>query len=761
MLLVLFLVKEYSYDTYHDKADRIYKLIDAEHNSSEIDYRVASILKKNYPEVTDASIINIIPNNMVVSYNNQGFNVDHIMSTDNAFFRMFSNHFINGNPSDPLPAPNSTILTERTAHKLFGSEDPIGKEIVMRRLGTDYPLTVTGVIEDFPENSSIVANMIVNMENDNFKFSVKIGDIQDSSTNRYLFNIFVELSKNSDPGIVLDKINSNPKIIYPYVKKAGLISLKQIYLYDSSTGSYTERGNPALLRLLMGIALIVLILALINYVNLSIAQEDKRNKEIGIRKTVGADRKDIVILYLTESVIVTGMAFSIAVLIIEIALPYFSKLIGISLSLEPLLYFPGNSYLFLSVLVISVIAGIWPALLFSSFSPVKVFKGSKLIASDNKDYFRNLLILFQFVVSITLLFCILVIQRQINFAENIDLGFNKEHLLSIDLSSLSSQKDQSRIEVLTNKLRTYQAIKSVTISNGVPGDVGMGMRLNMKSGFNGNAALIFADSNYVKTFDIQLAKGRTLEPADYGNVCYINVTAYNNLGWKNLNDKWFDFEEQNFGGKKGGYKVIGVVNDFYINSLYQPIKPTYIIFSSRMPPTNISLRTVGGTTAETVTYLQKVWKELFPGYPLNYQFYNDWFNQMYQNDRKLAYIIGLFTFIAMGISCLGILGMATLLSERRTKEIGIRKVHGASVRQLMVMLNKDFIRWILVAFLIACPLGWYAANRWLQDFAYHIKIHWWMFLTSGTIAVTIALLTISWQTWKASKMNPVESLRNE
>jgi putative ABC transport system permease protein len=746
LLIVLFLIKENGYDSYNTDADHIYKLVDLEENSSGIDYRVASSIVSQYPEVKNSCVVQVLPMKIGTSYKNNGYNIDNIMSVNNEFFKMFTIHFLYGNPIEPLPNPNSIVLTESSARKIFGNENPLGKEIILMR---NFTLTVTGVIKDFPDNSSISANMIVNMENRNFKFSFSCANGKDSSSYRYPFNVYLSLKEKSDPNQLLQKINNHSETIQPYVKKAGLIALTDTYLSDNSTGSTTKRGNSELLRLFTAIALVVLLLAIINYINLSIARHNKRNKETGIRKTVGAGRKDIVALFLVESVIVTAVAFAIALIIAELTLPFFENIVNSKLSINPLFEFPGNAVLLVSILLIGIISGIFPALLFSSFNPIRILSG-RMIASSRKNYFGNFLTVFQFAISIAFIFCIIVIQRQIGYVKHNNLGFEKEQLLRFNLPFA----DGKNAERFTNKLTEYAAVKNISTSNGVPGEVRMVMGSGIKEK-DKSMWCIAADSNFLKTFNIQLIKGREMLPGEYGKTCMINETAFKYFGWNNLDNKKFN------NGREGGFDVIAVVKDFHTTSLHEPIEPTCIMLTSQFSLSSITLRIEKGTTAQTMAFLQSEWKELFPDYPFDYQFYNDWFNKMYEKDERFANAISMFGFLAISISCLGILGLAIFSSERRAKEVGIRKVHGASVNDLMILLNKDFIKWVIVAFVVACPIGWYAMNNWLQDFAYRIEISWWMFVLSGGIALLIALLTVSFQAIKAAVANPIESLRYE
>jgi putative ABC transport system permease protein len=750
MLILLFLLKEHSYDSYNANANRIYKLIDVENNSSAIDYRVETAVLNNYPEVKNACVAYIFSGKIGTSYSGNGCDIDNVMSVNNAFFQMFSNRFVYGNASAPLPNPNSVVLTESSALKLFGAENPIGKIIVMWR---QFPLTVTGVIKDFPDNSTINANMIVNMENDTFKFRRDEGDSRDSSTYRYPFNIYLQLKERTDAIQFVNKINGSPEILQPYIKKAGLLSLTDLYLHDNTTGGTTKKGNPALLRLFAGIALLVLILAIINYINLSVAQQNKRNKETGIRKTIGAGRKDIIFLFLVESFLVSSAAVDVALVLTEMSLPIFSHIVDSHLSASPFIQFPGIMVLLFSIILIGILSGLVPGVLFSSFNPVRNISG-KMIVAGRKDYFRNLLTVFQFTVSVVLIVCIIVIQRQINFVKRADLGFDKEQLLRVDLPFSFSDKDISRGNVLVNRLREYPAIKSISASQCVPGDVHFSMG-SMIEGKEKTISCIFADSNFINTFDIRLMKGRELLPGDYGHVCMINETAFKYFGWDDLHNKRYN------NGRPGGYEIIGVVKDFHSASLHRHIEPTCIMFSSQVPPSSLTLRIRKGATGQTMAYLQKTWKEVYPDILLDYQFYDEWFNQMYREDDRFGDAIDLFAFLAVTISCLGILGMAVFSSEHRAKEIGIRKVHGASIRQIMGLLNKDILKWVALSFVVACPIAWYAMNKWLQDFAYRMEMSLWMFAASGLIELMIALLTVSWLTWRASTRNPVEVLRYE
>jgi putative ABC transport system permease protein len=751
IVIILFVIKENSYDNCYPNASHIYKLIAS--NSSTIDYRLKSNLVNNYSEIKGGCICQVINTQSEINYNLNNYFEDNIMSADNDYFKIFNINFIYGNIAEPFRDKNSAILTESLANKIFGKENPVGKEIVLNLSLLDTArLVITGVIKDFSENSSNKAGFIVNADNDRFKFNFSRANNDDPATYRYLFNVYLLIKNNSNVEQVIKEINNHPEILYPYEKQIGLISLRDIYLSDKTTGNISLKGNSELLRILIIIGVIILTLASINYINLTLAQQKRRNKEIGIRKTVGAGKNDIITGLITESIVITLLAFLCALIFVEVTLPYFSHIFSSRLSLQPLLLFPLNIIIITSVLVIGAIAGLIPSLILSSFNPVKIFSGNAWILTG-KGGMRNVLTVFQFTVSIALIFCLIVIQKQISFVKHKDLGFNKEQLLSVDLPH-GVGFNPTKTGVLINELKQNSNILDISASYGAPGKISLSMGSGIP-GKDGHIRCIIADSTFVKTFGIHLISGRSLLPGDIGKACMINESAYKYYGWNNLVNKIYN------NGRKGGFEVIGVVKDFHFSSLREPIEPACIMFVSDAPINTLSIRMKSGSVGETMNCINKTWKKIVPDYPLKYHFYDDFFNEMYIKEEQLAQTIGLFATLAISISCMGILGLVIFASERRAKEIGIRKVHGAKVSGLMYMLNKDFLKWVLLSSVIALPLGWYAMNRWLQDFAYKTDINWWVYLLAGLSALLIAFLTVSWQTWRTVKRNPIEVLRYE
>ncbi|MDR3625838.1 MAG: ABC transporter permease [Ignavibacteriaceae bacterium] len=744
LIISLFIIKESTTDRFYSNSENIYKLIDRENNSSEIDYRVVKTIQNNIPGIKNSCFFRLGDFQVEINHNQNKCTINNFMSADNDYFKVFSIPFLYGDKKNPFPNINSAVITKSTAEKLFGKVNPLGKELFEEN---DSRVIISGVIPDFPENASARADIIVSAANKYYNSGYFCSNSEDSSSYRYYYNAYFQLNANTSAKEVINKINKNAGIMYPYLKNADLIPLKNIYLYDNTLGNSSRKGNPALLKILLSIAVIILILAIINYINLSVAQQNRRNKETGIRKTVGAARKDIIINLLTESVLVTFAAFIVSVLISELTIPYFSEILNSKLSLLPLATFPGNLIIISFVLITGLIAGIGPAILISSFNPVRIFSGG-LIISKRKNYFRNILTVLQFTVSIALIFCIMIIEKQINYVKHSDLGFAKEQLLRIDAFGINTP-------VFINELKQYPNILNVSATSGAPGEIQMKMGMRNINGERKMATVIGADSSFMQTFKVKLLLGRDLLPGEYGKTCLINEAAYKYMGWDNLINKRFENGE--------GYSVIGVVKDFHYSSFRDEIEPACIVYSSMFTPNIVNIRIKAGALRQTMDYINKIWGKVVPNsnYKMNYQFYDDIFNNMYKKEEKFADTIGIFAVLAVSISCLGILGLVIFASERRSKEIGIRKVHGAKVSELMFMLNKDFLKWVVVASIIALPLGWYAVNEWLENFAYRTEISWWVFALSLIIALLTAFLTVIWQTWRTVRKNPVEVLRYE
>jgi putative ABC transport system permease protein len=747
--IFLFLAKEFSYDSYHKDNGQIVRMINVKENSSLLDYRVKDVMLRNYPEFEDACLILRVDHPIAVKVGEKGFYLDDILSVDNRFFEMFSVSFKAGTQTKPFDNISSAILTESTARTLFGTENPLGKNLM---IWGKILVTITGIIKDFPDNSSISAGILVNAENEKFKFNRWMGDSRDLNTYKWPFQIYFRLNKNVNPDQLLAKINDRIDLIKPYCEEIGFLKLNDVYLNDHTTGSTTKQGNAGLLKILTGIAFIILILSVINYINLTIAQQYKRNKDAGVKKTIGADRIDIIFHFLLESLVVTLIAFILGFIIVWLLMPFYQTLFNTHLDFKLLLRFHWLIILAGTILGVGLISGSGLAIVFSGVSPARVITGS-VILPGKKKYFRNALIVFQFTISVILIFCVIIVQRQVQYVKHKDAGFKKEELLKVDLPDIQPNDVQNSLAFL-GELRKSPFVKNVSVTSGVPGEIRNRMGSNMENtNKNMSVPCLLADSAFLETFEIKVIKGRNLGHGDFGKVCMINEAAYKHFEFENLENKRFN----NF----GGYDIIGVVNDFQFTSFHESIGPLCIMFTPRQWNTAVNIRFSDNSTGPGLNLVRKAWDELLSAYPLRYQFYDDWFASMYGSEERFAKTIGLFALLAIVISCIGIFGLAIFSSERKSKEIGIRKVNGARITEIMVMLNSEFVKLVVIAFVIATPVAWYAMHKWLQNFAYKTNLSWWIFALAGLLTLGIALLTVSWQSWRAATRNPVEALRYE
>ena len=747
--IALFLAKEHSYDSFNVHFNQIVRVTDAKNNSSVIDYRVKDILQNNFPEIENGCMLLRSGHPIEIKTADKGFYLDDIMSVDNHFFEVFTISFISGQQSPVFPDMNSAVITESVARQMFGEESAMGKEILV---WDNVPVKITAIIRDFPDNSSITAGLLVNAENDKFKFYQSIGDSRDLSTYRWLFQIYLQLKENTSPDEIVTKINAATGLLNPYAELIGSIRLKDIYLYDTASGSETKQGNASLLNLLTGIALIILLLAIINYVNLTVAQQNKRIKDTGIRKAFGANRVEILYHYLFESVLVSVVSFILGIYLLWIMLPLYNAIFNTNLDLSYFLRFPYLIGLPCAVLVIGAISGSMPAVLLSGITPARILTGT-VIPKIKKQYYRNILTIFQFSISIILIFCVLVVQRQIRFVKHRNPGFNEEQLLRLNLPNIQ-QNDVQKATALLEEYKRSPFIKSVSVSSGVPGEIYMSMGSNIENSTrNMSVPCILADTVFLETFGIKVVRGRNLEPGDYGKVCMMNEAAYDHFEFEDLNNKRFN--------NYGGFDIIGVVNDFQFTSLHKTIGPACVMFTPNFTPTSMNIRFSANGTGSGMEIIRKLWDEMLPGYPFKYQFYDEWFDSLYRSEERFAKTISLFALLAIVISCIGILGLAIFSSERRTKEIGIRKVNGANIAEIMVMLNREFVIWVAVAFAAGVPVMIISMKKWLSSFAYRTTLDWWIFVLAGFIALVIAVFTVSWQSWRAATGNPVEALRYE
>ncbi len=772
VLIFMFVQDELSYDTYHTKRDRIYRVIHGESATGKPEdgspdpfwvwnnAPIGPALKNDFPEIE--KVVQFSGRaDILLTYGEKAYQEEGILFMDSTVFDVFSWKLLKGNPETALAAPFSIVLTESTAKKYFGSEDPLGKVLT----GSESPgrsnrgdYTVTGVMADVPANSHFRFNALLSLNT----FRQSLPEIftwwgyVDFYTYFLVGEHFDEAAFKKKIPAFLTRHKESPESRY-MIK---IEPLKDVYLRTEAERQPGETGSLANLYVFSIIGLFILVIAIINFMNLSTARSMERGKEVGIRKSIGADRSSLVSQFLGESLMIVLLAACIAVMIVFLALPNMSVLTGKELNIERFLTWQTISMFVATMVVVGLAAGSYPALVLSGFHPVTTLKGVVRSSAGGVNL-RKALVVFQFTLSIALIAGTIIVYFQMNHVLDKDLGFDKEQMLVLDYNY--DEEVNKKSEVLKEQLEKNPSVLSVGFSRSVPGSYypHAGTELETPDGkMEMRGQPIFqVGMDFVSHFDLKLIAGRNYSrefPTDSSQAMIINESAARQYGYNNPAEAVGKKFEQ--WGRKG--VVIGVVKDFNFASLHRNIEPLtmpLVPFACRY----LTLKVKSDNVQETIQTVGEVWKQLAPHRPFLYSFLDNDFNSQYQKDIMFRRLFTTFSCLAIFIACLGLLGLATYTAEQRTKEIGIRKVLGADLQNIVGLLSKDFIKLVLVAIFIATPVAWYAMNRWLEGFAYRMEISPWIFVLAGVIALSIAVLTISYQAIKSAVMNPVTSLRSE
>ena len=752
LLIYLWVDDERSYDGFHANGDRIYKLI--VHSEGKdggiVDSfdatpgLLAEALKKEVPEVSHAITLMWENERLVTVGTKKGQQKGRYANTD--FFGMFSFPLVRGNPKTVLAAPNQIAISRELADTYFGQTDPLGKAI---RIDNAKYYQVSGVFATIPTNSSIRCDFVL-------PFADFVNDYPwvNAGWDNYNTQTYVMLRADASPDKVNAKIENfltqHDKTIDN--KTLALQPYQQIYLYSRFTKGIADGGRIEYVQLFAIIALFVLLIACINFMNLTTARSAKRAKEVGVRKVVGAGRGLLFSQFVGEALLTTFLSVLLAIVLVTAALPAFNSLTQKRLSVQwadPvfLLTLLGFS------LLTGLVAGMYPALFLSSLNPVRVLKGL-FVTQVGATTFRKGLVVFQFSLSLILIVSTALIYRQIQYIQTKNLGLDRENIIYFPLK----QNLSAHYDALTQELIQSGTALTISRTNWIPTNVNAATSTISWPGKDPTYEPSFwqmsVGYDFVKTMNMQLAEGRDFSRAfgtDSANYL-INEEAARQMNLKQVVGTMFTHA-----GKTG--KIIGVLKDFHLQSLHTPIAPLYLDF---LPSGGIAvIRTQTGRTKDALALLEANSKRYNPDNVFDYQLADDLFSQQYSRELMVGQLANVFAFLAIFISCLGLFGLAIFTAEQRTKEIGVRKVLGASVASIMGLLSKDFLKLVLIAILIASPIAWYAMHRWLQNFAYKIEIDWWVFALAGLLAVGIALLTVSFQSVKAALMNPVKSLRSE
>ena len=773
LLIFLYVVDELGYDKYNANAGRIYRANnDIKFNGNYLDLSqvpavMGPTMLREMPQVQQYVRMNW-HGSFLVKKGNENIQEQRVAYADSTLFDVFTLPVIAGDAKTALKDYHSLVITETIAKKYFNSTDVVGKTMLMNDT-SNYK--ITAVIKDIPKQSHFHFDFFVPM--------LESYGIHEDNWFSENYTTYILLKKNADVKQVEAQLNPfMDKHVGPQLQsfvnislsdfkkgggyiRASLTPLTAIHLHSNKQGDLEGNGNAEYVYIFSGIALMILLIACVNFMNLSTARSSNRAKEVGVRKVLGSLRANLIQQFLTESFLISFVALVIAVLMAWLLLPYFNQLAGKEINAAALL----QPYMVLSLvvlmLIVGLLAGSYPAFFLSSFQPIDVLKG-KLAKGFKRSWLRNSLVVFQFVISIVLIFGTIVIYNQLNYIHNKDIGFNRNQVVIINhANTLGNQA-----ETFKNELLQVSGVQSATMSGYLPVNYGRNSNtyftsptLDPTTGINVQAWTV--DENYVPTLGLKIAEGRNFSQqflTDSTGVI-INEAAAKFLATKNLLNKKIYTIKDIQSKELIDFHIIGIVKNFNFSSLRDVVTPLALFLGKDNG--NISVRISSGDISNAVAQIKNKWKAMAPSQPFDYSFMDDDFNKLYTTEQRTGNIFITFAVLAILIACLGLFGLVTYAAEQRIREIGIRKVLGASVSNIAGMLSTDFLQLVIISAAIAFPLAWWAMNKWLQGFAYRVNISWWAFAIAGILALLIALITVSFQAIKAAIANPVKSLRTE
>lgn len=769
VLILLFVIHELSYDKFNEKADRIYRLaVRASIGDTKIHQTYSSSmtfkrLLADFPEIeTGVKFLNLGRTPVILGETT--YYESRLFAVDSTFFDVFTIPLIQGDPRTVLAEPNTMVVSEDTAFKYFGTTDAVGKT-----LKADFPyglgsvdFKITGISENVPANSHFHYDLLVSSAS----FPTLINETEWTANN---FITYVVLKKNASAKALEEKLKEFTRKYMggdkfdAWVAKGNyweyfLQPVTKIHLTSDLNGEFEANGNQTYVYIFSVISIIILLIACINFMNLSTAKSSLRAKEVGLRKVVGSGRGSLVVQFLSESTLMSFIALAIGIGIVILLLPLYENLIGRQLEIHFFDNFVVIPLLIALGLAVGVISGSYPAFFLSSFKPIAVLKD---MTSRGKgvSWMRNILVVFQFTISIFLIIGTLVVNQQLKFFQNKKLGFDKEHVLVIKNPGALGNSPAP----FKQALRKYSSIMNVSSSNTLPGrsfsNIGFGAE-GVDENFTLN--LCVCDYDFLDTLKLELARGRFFS-RDFlsdSHAAVLNEKAVELLGWDDPIGKRIN----NWARERGNFTVIGVIKDYHYESLHQEIRPQVLFLAGGYYKRGESYITVRLNTENipgTIKDIESTWKKFAPNKPFEYSFLDEDYDRLYLNEKQTRKLFSIFSFLAIFIASLGLFGLASFIADRKTKEIGIRKILGASVPRIISILNKSFVKWVLISNLIAWPIAWFIMNKWLQNFAYRIDLSWWMFVAAALLSLLIALITVSFQTVKAAVRNPADSLRYE
>ncbi|MCB0748346.1 MAG: ABC transporter permease [Ignavibacteriales bacterium] len=753
---------EVSYDNMHNDSDLIYRLAigDKQESIVTISPAVKTKILNNIPEIQTSVRLfrrNFTGNKTKVSYKNRVFTNDELVYTDENFFSIFSFPLIKGNKEGIFEKPNSVLITQETAQKYFGSADPIGKTLMVE--GKEL-LMVTGVFKSLPANSHFHFDMLVSMK------SFPRGNIDEIGFGSgYIFHTYIKVHKNSNTSVLLGKIEeqiAKLNLSYDWKPKFFLQPIKEIHLYSHGEREFEANSDITMVYIFASIGFLVLFIASINYVNLTTAYSFRRAKEIGIRKTIGAERGQLIVGFLIESLLTVISSLILAFLLNEFAKPLISNVAGIDLEILQSSKWIGKIILF--TFGLGIVIGLIPAAILSKISPVSLIKDNQNPASNRFD-FKNLLLTAQFCITILLIFGTIIINNQMSFVKDKKLGYDKEKVLVLNIGYRDFEQNR---EAFKQSLLENHNISNVTSLSQLPSNIQFGEFVDLPDESKFASAYMSIDKDFFNTMAVSIINGKDrIENVDIDNNIDFskmeNRFVVNKSFLKKMGVPEQEALNQKIRIRHGNMipgPIIGVIEDFHFQSLHSPITPLVLEFDPREYQ-HILVKLQTDDVQNTISFIEQEWAKVAGNLPFEYYFLDDAYNNLYKTESQFGALVLSFSIISIIIGAVGLFGLSLFYIERKIKEIGIRKVLGASIPNLYLILTKNFAKWIILASIIIWPLGYYLMNKWLENFAYHIDISIMPFVISTFVSLAITLIIVSWQSIKAANTNPVESLRNE
>jgi putative ABC transport system permease protein len=774
LVILLYVRYELSYDNYHQDVDRLYRVSRAWFNpSGEESLHLGHaappfgpLIQSDFPEDVEASarLMNADP---LIKNGEDSFVEEDFFFADPEVFDVFGWELLEGESRDALTQADGLILTEETAQRYFGDQSAVGKDLLVEIQGMQFTMQVRGVIKDIPENSHFHVDFLASMIPVIQFYGGQEAFMGNYGSNN--FSTYLKLAPGVDYQAFEDKLptmidrhmgETNSGIPMSQTTKLFLWPIQDIHLYSNLDSEIGSNGNIDYVYIYAAVALFILLIACINFMNLSTARSSLRSMEVGLRKVMGADKLVLVRQFMGESFVMTFISMIIAVGLVYLFLPTFSNFLESPLSLNFISNPEYSLWIAGIVLFVGLISGSYPALFLSGFSPAKVLKGA-FKAGKGHENFRAVLVVGQFAISVMLIVAVLVVIGQLSFMQNKDLGFDKEDIVVLP----SSNQINENYLIIKDRLENHPGIQEVSLSSRVPS----GRLLDSQGAtaevggeltqLNVRIADIHVAHNFLDTYGIPLAAGRDfdyLRASDSTEAFILNEAAIREIGWTSSEEAIG--KQFLYGGRRGF--VTGVMEDFHFESLHQPIVPIVFLISQDRN-NQVSIKFDANQREQVLSYLRGEWAEFRSDYPFEPNFIDEGFNRQYEAEARVKTIFTFFSVLAIVISVLGLLGLVTFATEQRTREIGIRKVMGAETSNILVLLGKDFLKLVGIGFLIAIPLSYFGMSSWLEDFAYRIGISWTTFLWAGLIAGLIAAVTVTSQTIRAAWANPVKSIKNE